>query len=55
MPRVFALGVSGAHSYQLVLWLERLADWFGYRYMSFDAGRTGAGWQSVAGRVRLGQ
>jgi len=38
LPRVFALGVSGAHSYQLVLWLERLADWFGYRYMSFDAG-----------------
>src|SRR6266403_3997790 len=33
LPRVFALGLSRVQSYQLELWLDHLADWFGYRYM----------------------
>ena len=38
LPRVVALGLSRAQSYQLAQWLGHLADWLGYRYISFDAG-----------------
>ncbi len=38
LPRVFALGLRRVQSYQLSLWLDHLADWLGYRYMSFNSG-----------------
>ena len=37
LPRVFAVALSAAQSDQLVLWLEHLLGWLGYRFMSFDA------------------
>jgi hypothetical protein len=38
LPRVFAVSLSRTQSYELTRWLGQLADWLGYRYISFDAG-----------------
>jgi hypothetical protein len=38
LPRVFVVALSAIRSEQLILCLERLADWLGYRFISFDAG-----------------
>jgi hypothetical protein len=37
LPRIIVVGLSAVQSEQLMLWIDHVADWFGYRFMSFDA------------------
>jgi len=38
LPRVFVIALTAIRSEELMLCIEHLADWLGYRFISFDAG-----------------
>jgi hypothetical protein len=37
LPRVIVVALGAVKPEQLVLWTDHVADWFGYRFVSFDA------------------